>query len=102
MFPTLLAAAGDTSVTEDLLKGRKIGETTYKVHLDGYNLLPFFKGDVKEMPRQAFIYWTDDGSVGALRYRNYKVLFLKQNALGLKVWQQPFEELRAPLLTNLR
>ena len=73
MMPTLLAAAGDTTVKEDLLKGRKIGDMTYKVHLDGYNLLPFFKGDVKESPRKEFIYWTDDGSVAALRYRDYKV-----------------------------
>jgi arylsulfatase len=75
---------------------------TYKVHLDGYNLLPFFKGDVKASPRESFIYWTDDGSVAALRYRDYKIMFLKQNAVGLRAWQQPFEVLRAPLLTNLR
>jgi len=102
MIPTLLAAAGDTTVKEDLLKGRKIGDMTYKVHLDGYNLLPFFKGEAKEPPRKEFLYWTDDGSVAALRYSDYKVLFLKQNAVGLKVWQHPYEELRAPLLTNLR
>jgi arylsulfatase A-like enzyme len=102
MLPTILAATGDTTVTEDLLKGRKIGDMTYKVHLDGYNLIPFLKGEVKESPRQSFIYWTDDGSVAALRYRDYKVMFLKQNALGLRAWQHPFEELRAPLMTNLR
>ena len=102
MMPTLLAAAGDTTVKEDLLKGRKIGDMTYKVHLDGYNLLPFFKGEVKEWPRHEFLYWTDDGSVAALRYHNYKVMFLRQNAVGFKVWQHPFEELRAPVLTNLR
>ena len=60
MIPTLLAAAGDTTVKEDLLKGRKIGDMTYKVHLDGYNLLPFLKGEVKESPRHEFIYWTDE------------------------------------------
>jgi arylsulfatase len=102
MVPTLLAAAGNTTVKEDLLKGLKIGDMTYKVHLDGYNLLPFFKGEVKDSPRKEFIYWTDDGSVAALRYSDYKVTFLKQNAVGLSVWQQPFEELRAPLLTSLR
>jgi arylsulfatase len=102
MMPTLLAAAGDTTVKEDLLKGLKIGDMTYKVHLDGYNLMPFFKGDEKESPRKEFIYWTDDGSVAALRYSDYKVTFLKQNAVGLRVWQHPFEELRAPLLTSLR
>ena len=63
MIPTLLAAAGDTTVKEDLLKGKTIGDMTYKVHLDGYNLMPFLKGDVTESPRHEFIYWTDGGSV---------------------------------------
>lgn len=102
MMPTLLAAAGNTTIKEDLLKGKKIGDMTYKVHLDGYNLLPFFKGEVKESPRHEFIYWTDDGSVAALRYDDYKVMFLEQTAVGLRAWQHPFNELRAPLLENLR
>lgn len=101
MIPTLMAAIGDTTVKEDLLKGRKVGSTTFKVHLDGYNLLPALKGQA-EWPRHEFIYWTDDGSVAALRYDNWKVTFLKQNAHGLQVWQQPFDELRAPMLGNLR
>jgi arylsulfatase len=102
LIPTLLAAAGDTTVKEDLLKGRKIGDMTYKVHLDGYNLLPFFRGDVKQSPRREFIYWTDGGSVAALRYDNWKISFLRQNSVGIKVWEAPFEELRWPMLTNLR
>jgi arylsulfatase A-like enzyme len=102
MLPTLLAAAGDTTVKEDLLKGRKVGDTTYKVHLDGYNLLPALKGEAKQWPRREFIYWTDDGSVAALRYGDWKASFLKQNGHGFHVWIQPFEVLRAPLLTNLR
>ncbi len=101
MLPTLLAAAGDTSLKDDLLKGKQAGGRNYKVHLDGYNLMPALKGE-GTWPRREFIYWTDDGSVAALRYDNWKVTFLKQNALGLKVWQQPFEALRAPLLGNLR
>ncbi|MHB0956164.1 MAG: arylsulfatase [Pirellulaceae bacterium] len=101
VLTTLLAAAGDTSVKEDLLRGRRVGGSNYKVHLDGYNLLPALKGEA-EWPRKEFIYWTDDGSVAALRYDNWKVTFLKQNAHGLHVWQQPFEELRAPMLSNLR
>jgi arylsulfatase len=101
MLTTLLAAAGDTTVKEDLLKGRKVGETTYKVHLDGYNLLPALKGE-GPWPRKEFIYWTDDGSVAALRYGNWKATFLRQNAEGLHVWQEPFTKLRAPMLTNLR
>lgn len=101
MLTTLLAAAGDTSAKTDLLKGRAIGDKTYKVHLDGYNLMPALKRE-EAWPRKEFIYWTDDGSVAALRYDNWKVTFLKQNAHGLHVWQHPFEQLRAPMLTNLR
>ena len=78
MLPTLLAAAGDTGVKEDLLKGKKVGNTKYKVHIDGYNLLPALKGE-GEWPRKEFIYWTDDGSVAALRYGNCKVTFLRQD-----------------------
>jgi arylsulfatase len=101
MIPTLLAAAGDTTVKEDLLKGKKIGAMTYKVHLDGYNLIPALKGE-GEWPRHEFIYWTDDGNAAALRYNNWKISFLRQNATGLQVWVQPFEELRMPLVENLR
>jgi arylsulfatase len=101
MLPTLLAATGDTTVKDDLLKGRKVGDMTYKVHLDGYNLLPALKGE-GPWPRQEFIYWTDDGSVAALRYGNWKATFLRQDAHGLHVWLEPFVKLRAPLITNLR
>lgn len=101
MLTTLLAAAGNANVKEELLKGKTVDGTTYKVHLDGYNLLPALK-DEGDWPRKEFIYWTDDGSVAALRYSNWKATFLKQNAHGLHVWIEPFEELRAPLLTNLR
>jgi arylsulfatase len=101
MLPTLLAAAGDTSVKEDLLKGRAVGKMKYKVHLDGYDLLPALKGEAA-WPRREFIYWTDDGSVAALRYDQWKITYLRQNAHGLHVWIEPFEVLRAPLLGNLR
>jgi arylsulfatase len=101
MLATLVAAAGDKTVKEDLLKGRKIGTNTYKVHLDGYDLGPALRGEA-EWPRREFIYWTDDGSVAALRYDNLKVTFLEQEAEGLQVWQKPFTELRAPKLANLR
>ncbi len=101
MFTTLVAAAGNPNVKQELLEGKKVGDRTYKVHLDGYNLMPALKGE-GAWPRKEFLYWTDEGSVAAVRYNNWKITFLKQNALGLKVWQQPFEELRAPLITNLR
>jgi arylsulfatase len=101
MLMTFVTAAGDATAKEDLLKGRTIGDMTYKVHLDGYDLAPALRGQAA-WPRKEFLYWTDDGSVAALRYGNWKVTFLAQEAEGLKVWQQPFVELRAPLLTNLR
>ena len=101
MLPTLLAAAGDANVGADLLKGRKIGSMAYKVHLDGYDLGPALRGE-GAWPRKEFIYWTDDGSVAALRYENWKITFLEQQAEGLKVWQEPFVQLRAPKITNLR
>jgi arylsulfatase len=101
MLATLLAAAGNANVKEELLKGKDVNGTTYKVHLDGYNLLPALKGEA-EWPRKEFIYWTDDGSVAALRYGNWKATFLRQDAHGLHVWQEPFVALRAPMLTNLR
>ena len=101
MLPTLVAAAGNPDATEQLLKGANLGGRNYKVHIDGYNLLPAFKGE-EAWPRREFIYWTDDGSVAALRYDNWKLTFLKQNAHGMHVWLQPFEELRAPMLNNLR
>ena len=101
MLSTLLAAAGEPNVKEELLKGKKIGGTTYKVHLDGYNLLPALKGE-GEWPRKEFLYWTDDGQVAALRLGDWKSTFLVQKAHGLNVWIEPFTELRAPILTNLR
>jgi arylsulfatase A-like enzyme len=101
MLPTLLAAVGDTTVREDLKKGRTVGNTTYKVHIDGYNLAPALKGEAA-WPRRDFIYWTDDGSVAALRYDNWKMVFLEQRGHGFDVWQEPFVTLRLPKLFNLR
>jgi arylsulfatase A-like enzyme len=101
MLTTLAAAAGDKDVKDRLLKGAKLGDREFKVHLDGYDLGPALRGEAA-WPRKEFIYWTDDGSVAALRYNNWKVTFLEQPAEGLRVWQNPFTVLRAPLLTNLR
>jgi arylsulfatase len=101
MLTTLVAAAGDPNAKQDLLKGRRIGNTTYKVHLDGYDLGPALRGQAA-WPRREFIYWTDDGQVAALRYDAWKITFLKQAAEGLQVWQEPFVPMRAPVLTNLR
>jgi arylsulfatase len=101
MLTTLVAAAGDPNVKEELLTGKTIGDRTYKVHLDGYDLGPALKGE-GEWPRKEFLYWTDDGSVAAIRYDDWKVTFLQQNAHGREVWTTPFEVLRAPGITNLR
>jgi len=101
MLPTLLAAAGEPDISKELLKGKRVGDMNYKVHIDGYDLAPALKGEA-EWPRHEFLYWTDDGSVAALRYNDWKVTFLKQNAEGVEVWFTPFEVLRAPMLTNLR
>jgi arylsulfatase len=98
---TLLAAAGNPNVREELLTGKKVGNKTFRVHLDGYNLLPALKGE-STWPRKEFMYWTDDGQVAALRYGDWKFSFLRQDATGLEVWSQPFVELRIPLLGNLR
>src|SRR5215471_8973616 len=101
MLPTLLAAAGEPDIKDKLLKGFKVGNMTYKVHLDGYNLLPALKGGA-EWPRKEFLYWTDDGDLAALRYNQWKLVFLEQRAHGFDVWQEPFVQLRVPKLFNLR
>lgn len=102
MLPTLLAAAGEPDIKEQLMQGgvEAIGRD-YKVHLDGYDLGPALKGE-GEWPREEFIYWTDDGAPAALRYNDWKITFLEQQAEGLEVWIQPFTALRAPVITNLR
>jgi len=102
MLPTLLAAAGEPDIVEKLKKGHKAGKKTFKVHIDGYNLLPFLKGDVNENPRKAFFYWSDDGDLLALRYEQWKVCFAEQRSQGMAVWQDPFVSLRFPKLYNLR
>jgi len=102
MMPTLLAAAGDSTLKEDLLKGKKIGDMSYKVHLDGYNLIPFLKGEVKENPRPGVLYWSDEGDLMALRYDDWKIHFMEQRAEGILAWQEPFVPLRLPKLFNLR
>ena len=102
MLPTLLAASGVPDVTQKLLTGMKVGNKTFKVHLDGYNLMPFFKGEVKEDPRKEFFYFNDDGSLVALRYAQWKIVFAEQRAEGFEVWQEPFVELRLPKIFNLR
>ncbi len=102
-LPTLLAAAGDYSVKEDLLTGREAIGRQYKVHLDGYNFLPYLTGKTKESPRNEIFYFSDDGDLTSLRYRDWKVVFLEQRVYTtLQAWAEPFTHLRVPLLFNLR
>ena len=101
-LPTLLAAAGQPNVKESLLTGLAAGGMTYKVHLDGYNLMPALKGEAKEWPRRDFIYWTDDGDPAGLRFEQWKMAFLDQRTTGFNVWQDPLVVLRFPKLFNLR
>jgi len=102
MLPTLAAAAGEPDIVEKLKKGYKGSNKTFTVYIDGYNLLPFLKGEVKENPRKGFLYWSDDGDLMALRVGNWKVHFMEQRAHGLGVWKEPFVSLRAPNIVNLR
>jgi arylsulfatase len=102
MVPTLMAAAGEPDVKEKLLKGYKANGKNFKVHLDGYNMLPFFKGEVKDSPRREFFYWTDDGGLANLRFNRWKLVFMEQRAYGFDVWQEPLVTLRVPKLFCLR
>ncbi len=83
-------------------KSCKSGAKSFKVHLDGYNLMPFFKGEVKESPRQEFLYWSDDGDLFAVRVGPWKISFIEQYHTGMDVWRKGFEHLRVPNLYNLR
>jgi arylsulfatase len=102
MLPTLAAAAGEPDIVEKLKKGYKMGSKTFKVHIDGYNLLPFLKGEVKENPRKGFLYWSDDGDLMAARYENWKITFMEQRGRGLGVWREPLVSKRVPDIYNLR
>ncbi|HEY7099203.1 MAG TPA: arylsulfatase [Terriglobales bacterium] len=102
-LPTFAAAAGDPNIKEELLKGYKAGSKTFKVHLDGYNLLPYLTGQDEHSPRKEFFYFSDDGDLVALRYDNWKAVFAQQRAAGtMLVWSEPFVHTRLPWLYNLR
>jgi arylsulfatase A-like enzyme len=102
-FPTLLAAAGVDDIASQLKTGTELGGTSYKVHLDGHNQLPWLTGDTDHSSRNFFFYVTDDGDLCAVRYDNWKLVFLEQRCEGtLRIWAEPFTELRVPLMFNLR
>jgi arylsulfatase A-like enzyme len=102
-LPTLVAIGGDPQIKEELLKGYKAGSMTYKVHLDGDNLVPYLTGQTTKSPRDSFLYINDDQQLTGLRYDNWKLVFMEQRAPGtLRVWSEPFVTLRVPKIFNLR
>ncbi len=105
-LPTFLAAAGEPDIVEKLKKGHKAGadgNTEYKVHIDGFNLLPYLTGEVEASPRRGFFYFSDDADLLAMRFENWKVVFMEQRCQGtLRIWVEPFTTLRVPKLFNLR
>jgi arylsulfatase A-like enzyme len=102
-LPTLLAMAGEPDIKEKLKKGYKAGEKTFKVHLDGHNVLPYLTGQQPNSPRKEFFYFSDDGDLTGLRYDNWKLVFMEQRATGtLRIWAEPFVPLRVPKIFNMR
>jgi len=101
IVPTLLAAAGEPEIKTKLLTGFKVGGETFKVHLDGYNLMPALQGKA-EWPRKEFFYWSDEGSVVGVRHDRWKICFQEQRSTGFDVWQDPMVTLRLPKLFDLR
>ena len=102
MFPTLLAMAGNPDVTKQLLDGATVGDKTFKVHLDGYNLIPYLTGEAKESPRNWIMYFSDDGEVMAVRVGDYKFVLGEQRATSTQVWAEPLVKLRVPMIFHLR
>jgi arylsulfatase len=103
-LPTFVAAAGEPDIKEELKRGgvRAIGRE-YKVHLDGYNILPLLTGETDESPRKEIFYFSDEGDLTALRYGDWKAIFLEQERKEtLRAWIEPWKELRVPLIINLR
>jgi arylsulfatase len=102
-LPTLTAAAGDPDIKDKLLRGHQAGAKTFKVHLDGYNQLPYLTGQQPNSARKEFIYFNDDGDLVAVRFENWKIVFEEQRATGtLRIWAEPFTKLRVPKLFDLR
>ncbi len=102
-LPTLLAAAGVPDIKEKLLAGYTVGNKTWKVHLDGFNMLPLLTGETTKNPRESFLYFNDDAQLVALRYDNWKFVFMEQRVKGtLQIWAEPFVTLRVPKILNLR
>jgi arylsulfatase A-like enzyme len=102
MLPTLLAAAGEPTIKEKLLNGHKAGNKTFKVHIDGFNMVPYLTGEVKDSPRTSFFYFSDDGDIMAVRAGDWKLIFAEQRATTMAVWAEPLVKLRVPHIFSLR
>jgi arylsulfatase A-like enzyme len=101
-LPTLMAAAGEPEISKKLLNGHKAGDKSFKVHIDGLNMLPYLTGEVKESPRKFFFYFSDDGDVLAIRMGDWKMVLAEQRATRMQCWAEPFVKFRLPKMFNLR
>jgi arylsulfatase len=101
-IPTFAAVNGETNLVDKVKKGYAMNGKTYKVHLDGFNLVPFLSGKEKKSPRQGFIYWSDDGDCMAMRIDRFKIVFSEQRKTGLEVWREPLSQMRIPKFFDLR
>jgi arylsulfatase A-like enzyme len=102
LLPTFAAAAGNGDVVRQCMTSCQLDNKSFHIHLDGYNLIPYFKGEVKDSPRKDFLYWSDDGDLFAIRYGRWKTVFIQQNHEGLDIWMKGYETLRIPKIFDLR
>jgi arylsulfatase len=102
-LPTLVAAAGgDANIRETATKGVRSGTMNFRVHLDGYNQLPYLTGQTTKSARSEFVYFDDDGNLVAYRDDRFKYTFSRQDAIGMEVWRNPMTQLRAPIMIDLK
>jgi len=101
-LPALVAAAGDANLKKELLKGRRIGSKTAKLHLDGYNFLPYLTGQADKTPRREFIYHDDGGMPVGVRVGDWKIVYAENRAKTFALWAEPSVTLRIPKIFNLR
>jgi len=101
-LPTLLAVAGEPDIVDELKAGYQAGDKHFKVHIDGYNLLPYLTGETDESPRNWFFYTSDDGLITAIRLEDWKAVFYEQRAKTMQLWAEPFVPLRLPKIFHLR
>jgi arylsulfatase A-like enzyme len=102
LIPTFCAAGGEPAIVEKCKSGYQAGAKTFKVHLDGFDMTPFFKGEMNDSPRREYLYWNDDGELVGLRVMDWKLVFKEQEHQGLEIWTKDFTNLRVPKIFNLR